>query len=131
VLNSVAAGWRLALRAVACQAAATLVAAGIYAFRDPHASVAVLVGGGGMMLGSLVASWGAFGGGVVGAGHALGRLLLGTAGKWLVVAGGLYLAMAVWRLPALPVLVGAAMGAAGFLLSLKWMVRRSTTRMSA
>ena len=35
---------------------------------------------------------------------ALGRLLLGTAVKWLVVAVGLYLAMAVWRLPAVPVL---------------------------
>ena len=56
-------------------------------------ALAALVGGGSMALGSLLAAWGAFGGGVAGAGTALGRLLLGTALKWLVVAGGLYLAM--------------------------------------
>jgi len=39
--------------------------------------------------------------------------------KWLVVAGGLYLALAVWQLPALPVLVGAALAAAAFLIAAK------------
>ena len=80
-----------------------------------------------MALGSLLAAWGAFGGGVTGAGVAFGRLLLGTAVKWVVVAGGLYLAMAVWRLPAVPALAGAAIAAAAFLFVA---TKRGTTRAS-
>ena len=63
---------------------------------------------------------------------ALGRLLLGTAAKWLVVALGLFLAMAVWRLPAVPVLAGAAMAAAALMVSMKFLAaQRSTTRANA
>jgi hypothetical protein len=50
----------------------------------------------------------------------------------LVVGVGLYLAMAVWRLPAVPVLAGAAMAAAAFIVSMKFVVaNRSTTRTMA
>ena len=69
-----------------------------------------------MTLGSLLAAWGAFAGGVAGAGMALGRLLLGMAAKWIVVIVGLYLAIAVLHLPALPVLAGAALAALAFLI---------------
>ena len=133
VLNSTAAGQRLALRVVAYQVAATLLTAAACLLIGPRAALAALVGGGAMALGSLLAAWGAFGGGVAGAGVALGRLLLGTAVKWLVVAGGLYLAMAVWRLPAVPALAGAAVAAAAFLVSMKNDVatKRSTTRTTA
>ena len=127
MLNSAAAGRRLTLRVVAHQAVATLLTAVVCLMIGPRAALAALVGGGAMTLGSLVAAWGAFGGGVAGAGAALGRLLLGTAAKWLVVAMGLYLAMAVWRLPAVPALAGAAMAAAAFMLA----VQRSTTRTNA
>jgi F0F1-type ATP synthase assembly protein I len=132
VLNSAAAGWRLALRVVACQAIATLATAAVCLMLGWSAALAALAGGGMMTLGSLLAGWGAFGGGVAGAGSALGRLLLGTAAKWLVVGVGLYLAMAVWRLPAMPVLAGAAMAAAAFIVSMKFVVaNRSTTRTMA
>ena len=127
MLNSAAAGRRLALRVVAVQAIATLLTALACLIYGPRAALAALAGGGAMTLGSLAAAWGAFGGGVVGAGTALGRLLLGTAVKWLVVALGLYLAMAVWRLPAVPALAGAALAAAAFMLA----VKRSTTRTNA
>jgi len=127
VLNSAAAGRRLTLRVLANQAVATLLTAVACLMIGPRAALAALVGGGAMTLGSLVAAWGAFGGGVAGAGAALGRLLLGTAAKWVVVAMGLYLAMAVWRLPAVPALAGAAMAAAAFMLA----VQRSTTRTNA
>lgn len=127
MLNSAGAGRRLALRVVASQAIATLLTALACMTIGPRAALAALAGGGAMTLGSLAAAWGAFGGGVVGAGTALGRLLLGTAVKWLVVAVGLYLAMAVWRLPAVPVLAGAALAAAAFMFA----VRRSTTRTTA
>ena len=131
VLNSAAEGWRQALRVVAFQAVAALLTAAACFLLGPDAALAALVGGGSMALGSLLAAWGAFGGGVAGAGTALGRLLLGTALKWLVVAGGLYLAMALWRLPAVPALAGAAMAAAAFVVSMKYAAARpSTTRAS-
>lgn len=112
------------------QAIATLLTALACLMIGPRAALAALAGGGAMSLGSLAAAWGAFGGGgVVGAGTALGRLLLGTAVKWLVVASGMYLAMAVWRLPAVPVLAGAAMAATAFVVSMKFAAaKRSTTR---
>lgn len=137
MLNSAAAGRRLAMRVVAYQAIATLLTATACLMIGPRAALAALVGGGAMTLGSLAAAWGAFGGGVTSAGTALGRLLLGTTVKWLVVAGGLYLAMAVWRLPALPVLAAAALAAAAFVFSMKFVsmksaaAQRSTTRKSA
>ena len=131
MLNSAAAGRRLALRVVAMQAVATLLTAGACLTIGPRAALAALAGGAAMTLGGLAAAWGAFGGGVAGAGVALGRLLLGTAVKWLVVATGLYLAMAVWRLPAVPALAGAAMAAAAFVVSMKFAAARpSTTRAS-
>ena len=131
MLNSAAEGWRQALRVVAFQAAATLLTAAACLVLGPRAALAALVGGGAMALGSLLAAWGAFGGGVAGAGTALGRLLLGTALKWVVVAGGLYLAMAVWRLPAVPALAGAALAAAAFVVSMKFAAARpSKTRAS-
>lgn len=120
VLNSANAGRRLALRVVAFQAVATLATSLACLLTGPRDALAALAGGGAMTLGSLAAAWGAFGGGVAGAGVALGRLLLGTAAKWLLVVVGLYLAMAVWRLPAVPVLAGAAMAAAAFLVSMKF-----------
>ena len=132
MLNSAAAGRRLALRVVVFQAAAALLTAAACLTIGPRAALAALAGGGAMALGSLLAAWGAFGGGVAGAGTALGRLLLGTALKWLVVVVVLYLAMAVWRLPAVPALAGAAMAAAAFVVSMRFAVaKRSTTRTNA
>ena len=129
MLNSAAEGWRQALRVVAFQAVATLLTAAACQVLGPRSALAALVGGGAMALGSLLAAWGASGGGVAGAGTALGRLLLGTALKWIVVAGGLYLAMAVWRLPAVPALAGAAIAAAAFVVSMKFAAARpSKTR---
>ena len=61
----------------------------------------------------------------------------GKTGKALKAAGpetvivGLYLAMAVWKLPAVPVLAGAAMAAAAFVVSMRFVAQRSTTRTNA
>ena len=131
MLNSAAAGWRLALRVVAYQAIATLATATACLMLGPPAAWAARAGGGSRALGSLLAGWSAFGGGVAGAGAALGRLLLGTAVKWLVVGVGLYVAMAVWRLPAVPALAGAAMAAAAFLFSMKFAAAKHGTRTNA
>ena len=119
MLNSAAAGRRLARRAVALQGAVVLATALACLLSGRQAAFGALAGGAAMTLGSAIAAWGAFGGGVEGAGMALGRLLLGTAAKWVVVAVGLYLAIAMWRLPALPVLAGTAMAALAFLAGVK------------
>ena len=117
VLNSVAAGRRLARRTVLLQAVAVAIAAvACLTFGGP-AALAALVGGAAMTLGTALAAWGAFPGRVVGAELAFGRLLLGVAAKWIVVAVGLWLAIAVWKLPAVPALVGAAAAATGVLFA--------------
>jgi len=119
VLNSAAAGRRLARRAVGLQAVVTLATALVCLLSGQKAALGSLMGGGAMTLGSLLAAWGAFAGGVDGAGMALGRLLLGMAAKWIMVIVGLYLAIAVMHLPALPVLAGAALAALAFLMAAK------------
>lgn len=124
VLNSVAAGRRLARRTVLLQAVATLLAALVCLSFGAQAALGGLVGGAAMTLGSALTAWGAFSGGVVGAGAAFGRLLLGLAAKWIVVIAGLLLAIAVWKLPAPPVLVGAAMAAAALLFTARDGLRR-------
>ena len=124
MLNSVAAGRRLARRTVLFQAVATLLAAVVCLSFGRPAALGALVGGAAMTLGSALAAWGAFSGGVVGAEMAFGRLLLGLAAKWIVVAAGLFFAIAVWKLPALPALAGAAVAAAGLLFSARGGLRR-------
>lgn len=119
MLNSVAAGRRLAQRTVALQAVVTLATALVCLISGRNAALGALAGGLAMTLGNLAAAWGTFSGGVSTAGMALGRLLAATILKWLVVAGGLYLALAVWQLPALPVLAASALAAAAFLLAAK------------
>ena len=119
MLNTVAAGRRLAQRTAATQALVTLATALVCLMSGREAALGALVGGGAMTLGGLVAAWSAFGGGVQGAGMALGRLLLGLAAKWVVVIVGVFLAIAVWHLPAMAVLGGAAMAAVAMLVATK------------
>jgi F0F1-type ATP synthase assembly protein I len=119
VLNTVAAGRRLAQRTAALQGAVTLATALACLLSGRDAALGALAGGVAMSLGGLVAAWSAFGGGVQGAGMALGRLLLGLAMKWFVVIVGMFLAIAVWHLPGLAVLVGAAVAAAAMLIATK------------
>ncbi len=68
-----------------------------------------------MTLGSAFAAWRALGGGVVGSGAALGRLIGATALKWMLVVVGLYLALGVWQLPPGPVLAGVTVAALAWL----------------
>lgn len=113
---------------VAVQAIAVLATAVGCLLLGRRDALAVLAGGGALLAGSLLAAAVAFGGGVQGAGMALLRLLAGVALKWAVVAVGLWLAMAVWRLPAVPVLAGAAVAAAAMLGSMRFVMQGSRTR---
>lgn len=68
--------------------------------------LATLVGGGAVTLGAWGAARVALGGGVSPAGVAFARLLLGMALKWLLVLIALVVALAVFRLPGLPLVAG-------------------------
>jgi F0F1-type ATP synthase assembly protein I len=106
MLNSVAAGRSLALRAVVCQLAVVLLLALAFLVRGWQSAVAVAVGGVGVVLGNAVAAQIALGTGVVSARTAFVRLLLSMLLKWLAAVSVFVIALAVWRLPPLPMLAG-------------------------
>ena len=106
VSNSVAAGRRLAQRAIAWQAVATVLVALAFLVKGLPWSLAALVGGGAVTLAARVAAMVALGGGVSPAGTAFARLLVGMALKWLLVLVTVVVALAVFRLPGIPLLAG-------------------------
>ena len=109
-MNSVAAGRRLALRAVGCQLAAVMLVALAFSLRGPGAALAAGVGGSGVVLGNALAALVALGGGVVAARSAFARLMAATLLKWVVAITVFAVALAVWRLAPLPALAGFATG---------------------
>lgn len=108
MLNSVAAGRRLAQRAIIWQAAVTVLLAVVFLIRDVPSALAALAGGGSVMLGFWISTRVALGGGVAPAGAALGRLVAGMLLKWLLILLVIAVVMGVFRLPGLPLLVGIA-----------------------
>ena len=121
MLNSVAAGRRLALRAVGCQLAVVLLLALAFLIRGWAAAVAVLAGGLGVALGNALAAQVALGGGVVAPRTAFARLVLATLLKWVVAMTFFAIALAVWRLAPLPVLAGVAAALVAYPLGLNFL----------
>lgn len=121
MLNSVAAGRRLALRAVGCQLAVVLLLALAFLVRGWAAAVAVLAGGLGVALGNALAAQVALGGGVVAPRTAFARLVLATLLKWVVAMTVFAIALAVWRLAPLPVLAGVAAALVAYPLGLNFL----------
>ncbi|MFT4198356.1 MAG: ATP synthase subunit I [Pseudoxanthomonas sp.] len=121
MLNSVAAGRRLALRAVGCQLAVVLLLALAFLLRGTALAVAVLAGGSGAMLGHALAAQVALGGGVVAARPALLRLVLATLLKWVVAITFFAVALVVRRLPPLPMLAGLAAAVVAYPLALNFL----------
>jgi F0F1-type ATP synthase assembly protein I len=117
MLNSVPAGLRLARRTVLYQAVATLLASLLCLIFGRDAALGALAGGAAITLGSLLTGLSTFGGGVRGAGAVFGRLLFGTAAKWVLAIAVMYFAIAVWKWPAVAVLVGMASAAFALLAS--------------
>ena len=99
MLNSPAAGRRLAQRMAAIQVAAVLLTALACLPIGPRAALAVTVGGVAVALGNWLASRLALRSQAPGAGQALAAVLLGTVVKWVLVLGVAWLAVAVYRLP--------------------------------
>jgi len=104
--NSIAAGRRLAIRVVAAQAVTTALVAAGFAWRGWDDALAVLAGGGAVVLGTAVLALRLFAGAPAAAGTVLARMIVGNLLRWCVIGAGLYLAMVVAKLPGLPVLAG-------------------------
>ena len=119
MLNTLAAGRRQARRVLTAQVVATAGTALVFLFQGPGAALAALIGGAAVTLGSALMAWRTFGGGVGGAGVALLRLFGGLALKWLVIVGALYLALARWELPPLPLLAGLGAALVAFLFGFR------------
>ena len=122
VSNPIAAGRRLAQRAIAWQAVATVLVALAFLAKGLPWVLAVLAGGGAVTLAAWLSARVALGGGVSPAGSAFARLLLGMALKWLVVLVAFVIALALLRLPGIPFLAGVI--AATLALVLAHSIRR-------
>lgn len=125
--DPIAAGRRTALRAVAVQAGVVVLLAAAFLARDVREALAVGVGGLALASGNALATLVALGG-IVPARVALGRLLLGTAAKWLVAIAVLAVASAAWRLPPLPMVAGLAAGLLAWLLALNFLKQDDNTK---
>lgn len=107
------------MRAVVVSALVAVVAAlAALALAGPGSAEAVAAGSVAMLAGNLAAVRVALQGGALPARAAFARLVLGTFGKWLVVVAVLAVALAVLKLPALPVLAGLLVTALAYLLAL-------------
>jgi ATP synthase protein I len=104
--NSLAAGRRLALQVVLAQAVVAVIAGLAFLVQGVHAAVAALAAGLLVATGTGLLALRVFAPALAGPGSMLARFALGTLLKWIVVIVGFYLILGVWKLPALPALVG-------------------------
>ena len=117
--DPIAAGRRAALRAVAVQGLVVVLLAAAFLVQGAREALAAGVGGLALVLGNALSALVALGG-IVPAPVAFGRLLLGAMGKWLVAIAVLAAALAVWRLPPLPLLAGLVAGSLAYLVALNF-----------
>lgn len=110
MLNSVAAGRRLVLRAAIWQMVAVLLVAMLFLVWGVPQAAAAATGGLAIVAGAVLAAWMALGGGVLGATSAVMRLVAGMVVKWVVVIGVLALGVGLYKLPPLPLLAGVVAG---------------------
>ena len=116
--DPVAAGRHSALRAIGFQAVVAVLLGGGFLAQGPPRALPAATGGAALVLGHLVVALVALGGGIVPARLAFARLLLGIAGKWLVVVAILAVALGAWRLPPLPMLGGLVAGLLAYYVAL-------------
>ncbi len=106
MLNSVAAGRRLARRATVYQAVAVCAAALAGLALGVDSAFAVVVGGGAVTLGAALSAAWALRDDVVPSGVALARMVGGLLLKSCLVFILFTVGLLLWRLPALPLLAG-------------------------
>jgi F0F1-type ATP synthase assembly protein I len=127
VHDPIAAGRRAALRAVAVQGLVVALLAAVFLAGDAREALAVGVGGLALVLGNALSAVVALSG-IVPAPVAFGRLLLAAMGKWLVAIVVLATALAIWRLPALPLLAGLVAGLLAYLFSLNFLKQDANSK---
>ncbi|MBH1622860.1 hypothetical protein ACSMEB_19260 [Stenotrophomonas maltophilia] len=110
MLNSVDAGRRLMLRAAVYPLAAVAVLALAFLLVGPKYALGALASGVAISAGGWVAARMALGGGALAAGSAMARLIIAIMAKWVVVFGVLLVGFLVFKLPALALLAGIAVG---------------------
>ena len=98
------------LRAAVYPLAAVAVLALAFLLMGPKYAVAALVSGVAVSAGGWVAARMALGGGVQAAGSAMTRLIVAVVAKWVLVFGALAVGVLVFKLPALALLAGVAVG---------------------
>ena len=118
--DPIAAGRRAARRAIAVQIAVVVLVAMLFLVQGARHALAAAIGGVAMALGNALAARLSLAG-IVPAGVAFGRLLLGTMSKWLVAIAILAVALGAWRMPPLPMLVGFAAGLVAYLIALNFL----------
>lgn len=106
VLNSVAAGRRLARRATVYQAVAVCAAALASLAFGLESAFAVVVGGGAVTAGTALSAAWSLRGDVVPSGVALSRMIGGLVLKSCLIFILFTVGLLLWRLPALPLLAG-------------------------
>ncbi len=98
------------LRAAVYPLAAVTVLALLFLLMSPKHALGALASGVAVSAGGWVAARMALGGGMVGAGSAMARLIIAVLAKWALVFGVLAVGYLVFKLPALALLAGIAVG---------------------
>ncbi|HEX7341002.1 MAG TPA: ATP synthase subunit I [Rhodanobacteraceae bacterium] len=104
--NSLAGGRRLAAKVILTQAVVALIVGLAFLARDVPSAIGALAGGLVAAVGSAMLALRVFARAATGPTAMLARFVVGSALKWIVVIVGLYLIVAVWKLPAMPVFAG-------------------------
>lgn len=104
--NSIAHGKNVATRAVALQLTGSVVTALVAAVFGWRSALAALAGGFAIAIGNLLFAVRLFGRGVMPARNALHAAYAAEVIKWFWVCATLYVAIAVWKLPFLPLFAG-------------------------
>ena len=110
MLNSLASGRRLALRIVMWQVAVAVLVGLVFLLQGRREASAAAAG-------ALVV---ALGNALLGAGMALGRLLMGMILKWIAVIGGMGVILIQLKLPPLAAITGLAAAYAVHLLAFRF-----------
>jgi F0F1-type ATP synthase assembly protein I len=107
-------GYRLVFRVVFLQiASALLVGSAFLVVKGQPAGLAALVGGLIVALGSALFGWRIFSPGIAGTATLTKAMYAGVVLKWLWFLAALYLALALWKLDAAPLLAGVVVGQFG------------------
>jgi F0F1-type ATP synthase assembly protein I len=118
VQNSVASGKHTARRTVLAQCLAAGTAALLGLLHGPESALAALAGGLIVASGTALFAWRMFLKGVAPARTLLNSVIVAELLKWVWMVALLYAAIALWRLPALALILGMLAAHAGFYFAL-------------